>query len=102
MRRTSSSDDERYDAFQQIEHDLVRDAAPAASMRLYNNRYFFSRRMGCHHYLTVYGIDLAQLCLRPEITTDDSVVYRARRRSARPRPALQRDGRHGHRRLRDR
>ena len=43
--------DERYDAFQQIEHDLVRDAAPAAAMRTYNNRYFFSRRMGCHHYL---------------------------------------------------
>ena len=42
--------DERYDAFQQIEHDLVRDAAPAASMRTYNNRYFFSRRMGCYHY----------------------------------------------------
>lgn len=67
-------DDERYDAFKQIEHDLVRNAAPAAPMRLYNNRYLFSRRMGCHHYLTVYGIDLAQLCLRPEITTGDASV----------------------------
>ena len=46
--------DERYDAFQQIEHDLVRDAAPAASMRTYNNRYLFSRRMGCHHYRAAY------------------------------------------------
>ena len=71
---TELYDDERYDAFEQIEHDLVRDAAPAASMRLYNNRYLFSRRMGCHHYLTVYGIDLAHLCLRPEITTDDASV----------------------------
>ena len=66
--------DERYDAFQQIEHDLVRDAAPAAAVRTYNNRYFFSRRMGCHHYLTAYGIDFAQLCVRPEITTDDAVT----------------------------
>ena len=66
--------DERYDTFQQIEHDLVRDAAPAAAVRTYNTRYFFSRRMGCHHYLTVYGIDLAQLCLRPEITTDDATI----------------------------
>ena len=66
--------DERYDAFEQIEHDLVRDAAPAASVRLYNNRYLFSRRMGCHHYLSVYGIDLAQLCLRPEIRTDDASI----------------------------
>ena len=66
--------DERYDAFQQIEHDLVRDAAPSAAVRLYNNRYFYSRRMGCHHYLSVYGIDLAQLCLRPEITTGDATV----------------------------
>ena len=46
--------DERYDAFQQIEHDLVRDAAPAASMRTYNNRYLFSRRMGCYHYTAAY------------------------------------------------
>jgi len=37
--------EERYDAFQQIEHDLVRDAAPAASMRTYNNRYLFSDRV---------------------------------------------------------
>jgi hypothetical protein len=66
--------DERYDAFQQIEHDLVRDAAPWAAMRTYNNRYFFSKRMGCYHYQAAYGVDLAQLCLRPEITTGDATV----------------------------
>ena len=68
------SGDERYDAFQQIEHDLVRDAAPWAAMRTYNNRYFFSKRMGCYHYQAAYGVDLAQLCLRPEITTDDAAT----------------------------
>ena len=68
--------DPRYDAFQQIEHDLVRDAAPAASMRTYNNRYLFSRRMGCYHYQGAYqSMDLIHLCVRPEITTDDAIAY---------------------------
>ncbi|MEP6910661.1 MAG: ABC transporter substrate-binding protein [Actinomycetota bacterium] len=66
--------DERFDTFQQIEHDLVRDAAPWAAMRTYNNRYLFSRRMGCQHYQAAYGIDFAQLCVRPAITTDDATV----------------------------
>ena len=75
--------DERYDAFQQIEHDLVRDAAPAASMRTYNNRYLFSRRMGCYHYHGAYqSMDLIHLCVRPEITTDDSVAYEPGRSSS--------------------
>ena len=42
--------DARYDAFRQIEHDLVRDAAPWAAMRTYNNRDLFSRRIGCQLY----------------------------------------------------
>ena len=47
----------------------------AASWRLYGNREFFSRRIGCQLYQHVYqGIDLVQLCLRPEITTDDASV----------------------------
>ena len=40
--------DERYAAFQEIEHDLVLNYAPHAAMRLYNNRYFFSQRIGGH------------------------------------------------------
>ena len=69
------SGDERYDAFQQIEHDLVRDAAPWAGMRTFNNRYLFSRRTGCQHFQGAYGVDLAQLCVRPAITTDDTLAY---------------------------
>ena len=42
--------DERYDAFRDIEHDLVRDAAPSASVRLYNDADFFSKRIGCQLY----------------------------------------------------
>ena len=58
--------DERYDAFRQIEHDLVRDAAPSAAMRTYNNRYFFSQRMGCQH-LQARRIEHRpdHLCVRP-------------------------------------
>ena len=69
--------DERYDAFRQIEHDLVRDAAPWAAMRTYNNRDLFSRRIGCQLYNAPQfgGVNFANLCVRPEITTDDSLVY---------------------------
>ena len=42
--------DERYDAFRDIEHDLVRDAAPSASMRTLQRRDFFSQRIGCQLY----------------------------------------------------
>jgi peptide/nickel transport system substrate-binding protein len=68
--------DERYDAFEQIEHDLVRDAAPWAAMRLYNNRDFFSQRIGCQLYNAPQyaGADFANLCVRPAITTDDATV----------------------------
>ena len=66
--------DARYDAFRQIEHDLVRDAAPAAAVRTYNNRYLYSERMGCQHYLLAYGVDFDQLCVRPAITTDDTSI----------------------------
>ncbi len=68
--------DDRYNAFQQIEHDLVRDAAPWAAMRTYNNRDLFSRRVGCQLYNAPQfgGANFANLCLRPEITTDDATI----------------------------
>src|SRR6188472_2063233 len=70
------SGDDRYDAFRDIEHDLVRDAAPWASLRTYNDADFFSSRIGCQLYGAgaYQGVDLITICLRPEITTDDSVV----------------------------
>ena len=67
-------DDERYDAFEQIEHDLVRDAAPCGVHAALQQPLLVLAADGVPHYLTVYGIDLAQLCLRPEITTDDAVT----------------------------
>ena len=65
--------DERSDAFQQIEHDLVRDAAPSAPSPLQQPLLLLAAD-GCQHYQSVYGIDLAQLCMRPEVTTDDAVT----------------------------
>ena len=70
------SGDERYDAFQRTSSTIScatpRRGRPCGT---YNNRYFFSRRIGCHHYQRAYGIDLAQLCVRPAITTDDTIAY---------------------------
>jgi hypothetical protein len=63
----------RYEAFTEIEHDLVRDAAPWAAWRLYGSSEFFSRRVGCHLFQTAYQTtNLLALCVRPEITTDDA------------------------------
>ena len=101
------SGDPRYDAFQQIEHDLVLNAAPSAAVRTYNNRYFFSQRIGCQHLQggAAYGIDFVQLCVRPAITTDDTTHSRAGYRNddrSRDGEPEQRDGRPGLGGLRDR
>jgi hypothetical protein len=67
--------DQRYDAFRDIEHDLVRDAAPWAAWRLYDGSEFLSRRIGCQLFPGAYlGADLLKLCVRPEITADDALV----------------------------
>jgi peptide/nickel transport system substrate-binding protein len=68
--------DERYDTFRDIEHDLVRDAAPWAALRTYNNRDIFSRRIGCHLYNAPQfgGVNFANLCVRPEISIGDTIV----------------------------
>ena len=66
--------DERYDAFQEIEHDLVRDAVPWAGMRTYNNRYLFSRRIGCQHYPKRLRHRLCSALHAAAITTDDAVI----------------------------
>ena len=65
--------DVRYAAFEGIEHDLVRDHAPWAAWGNPTDRQFFSERIGCQIHET-YLLDLAALCLRPEITIDDVQV----------------------------
>ena len=67
--------DERYDAFQQIEHDLVRDAAPGRPCA--STTTATSSRGGWGATTTrvpTRASDLIHLCVRPEITTDDSIA----------------------------
>jgi peptide/nickel transport system substrate-binding protein len=67
--------DARWDAFEQIEHDLVTGPAPWAAWRLYSNRYFFSQRTGGQIYQIAFnGIDLAALAVRPLVTVGDVQV----------------------------
>ena len=54
----------RYRAYSRLALELERDSAPAAAIGTSTSRDFFSGRIGCQVYQSVYGIDLAALCLR--------------------------------------
>ena len=55
---------QRYAAYQALEADLLRNAAPAAPLFNFAESEFFSARIGCQVYQPVYQIDLAALCLK--------------------------------------
>jgi len=54
----------RYAAYQALETDLLRNAAPAAPLYNVAESEFFSARIGCQVYQPIYQIDLAALCLK--------------------------------------
>lgn len=54
----------RYAAYQALEADLLRNAAPAAPLYNVAEPEFFSARIGCQVYQPIYQIDLAALCLK--------------------------------------
>ncbi len=56
---------QRYAAYQALEADLLRNAAPAAALFNFAESELFSARIGCQVYQPVYQIDLAALCLKP-------------------------------------
>ena len=56
--------DERFDRYGRLDLEIARDAAPLAATTNSNERDFFSERTGCQLYQTVYGMDIAALCLR--------------------------------------
>ena len=58
------SGSQREAAYQALEADLLRNAAPAASLFNAAQSEFFSARIGCQVYQPVYQIDLAALCLK--------------------------------------
>ena len=61
----------RYAAYQALEADLLRNAAPAAPLFNFARAEFFSARIGCQVYQPIYQIDLAALCLRVPAETPD-------------------------------
>lgn len=52
----------RYDAYTALEHDVVR-ASPLVAFMNFNQRDYFSARIGCQHFGS-FGMSLAALCLR--------------------------------------
>ncbi|HEY7706970.1 MAG TPA: ABC transporter substrate-binding protein [Gaiellaceae bacterium] len=54
---------ERYRAFSNLDHDLVRNGAPLATYASPNDRHYVSARTGCYHYHPVFTWDYAALCL---------------------------------------
>jgi YVTN family beta-propeller protein len=55
---------ERYRAAARLALELQRDGVPAAAFATTASRDFFSARIGCQVYTTVWGMDLGALCLR--------------------------------------
>jgi ABC-type oligopeptide transport system substrate-binding subunit len=54
----------RYLAYGQFDIDLARNGAPLIAYGIPSGSDFFSTRIGCQTY-SLYGIDLAALCIRP-------------------------------------
>ena len=54
----------RYTAYQALETDLLRNAAPSAPLLNWQESEFFSARIGCQVFQPIYQIDLAALCLK--------------------------------------
>jgi ABC-type transport system substrate-binding protein len=54
----------RYLAYEKLDADLARNAAPWVAYASELSADFFSARMGCQIYNPVYGIDLAALCIK--------------------------------------
>jgi len=55
---------ERYTTYGNLDVTLARDQAPLAAIGTFNNRDFFSARMGCQTFVPPYGMDLAALCIK--------------------------------------
>ena len=51
-------------AYAALEHDLVKELAPAAAYASQTSIHLFSSRIGCQMNQPIYGIDLARRCVR--------------------------------------
>jgi peptide/nickel transport system substrate-binding protein len=65
----------RLDALGALDVEVARDAAPLAAYLNDNVRALYARRIGCQIFSTQVGaVNLAALCIRPEIAVDDDTV----------------------------
>jgi peptide/nickel transport system substrate-binding protein len=55
---------ERYTTYGNLDVTLARAEAPLAAIGTFNDRDFFSARMGCQTFVPPYGMDLATLCIK--------------------------------------
>lgn len=55
---------DRYTTYGNLDVTLARDYAPLAALGTFNDRDFFSARMGCQTFVPPYGMDLAALCIK--------------------------------------
>jgi peptide/nickel transport system substrate-binding protein len=60
------SGEARYAAFGRLDVEVARDLAPLAAYAVLNTRAFVAPRVGCVRFNPVYGVDLANICLRRE------------------------------------
>ena len=56
--------DERYQAYAELDHDVMAEAAPIVPYASGTNVTLFSDRIGCQVEQPIYGIDLGRLCVR--------------------------------------
>jgi oligopeptide transport system substrate-binding protein len=54
----------RFDAYAQIDEDIMRQDAPIAPYGSGNNRDAFSARIGCQTFSPPFGMDIVALCLK--------------------------------------
>jgi YVTN family beta-propeller protein len=54
----------RYQAYEELDHDLLTQVAPSAPFASGTSTELFSARIGCQLYQPIYGLDLGALCTR--------------------------------------
>jgi ABC-type oligopeptide transport system substrate-binding subunit len=54
----------RVAVYAKLDADLISKAAPMAAIGVWLDRDLFSARIGCQKYESIYGIDLATLCIK--------------------------------------
>ena len=62
--------DARLTAYARLDRHLAEDVVPAVSFASGTTTHFLSARMGCAVLHPIYGLDLAALCVRPDVDAE--------------------------------